>query len=120
MGNVMVTYWPFATANRLGQLKPLLDLLEGGRLGLLANVPPENQTGGLLAGPECRSSYDLLNSPYLNPHGKNSTEPPGYISNLLWALHVAHSQWRVTADLATLRHLFALLRGAVGFSLTLL
>ena len=62
--NVQVTYWPFATANRLDISASLLHLLTAPEklASLRANAPVAYQHDSL-AGPEGHSSFWMLNDP---------------------------------------------------------
>ena len=106
--NVQVTYWPFATGNRLATSSSLTHLITSSvvRESLKANAPIKWRNDSL-AGPEGHSSFWVLNDPYLNtgwnpnsrPMGSaaapdtNTTHAPSYTSNLLWALHDVWRQY---------------------------
>ena len=62
--NVQVTYWPFATANRLDISASLLHLLTAPEklASLRANVPVAYRHDSL-AGPEGHSYFWMLNDP---------------------------------------------------------
>ena len=62
--NVQVTYWPFATANRLDISASLLHLLTAPEklASLRANAPVAYRHDSL-AGPEGHSSFWMLNDP---------------------------------------------------------
>lgn len=133
--NVQVTYWPFATANRLNISAALMHLITAPekRAALRANAPVAWQHDSL-AGPEGHSSFWLLNDPYLddgwNPNSRpqgsaappdtNTTHAPSYTSNLLWALHDAWRQYAYAGDVDALRAVWPVLVGHMNLHLHLL
>ena len=131
--NVQVTYWPFATANRLEISASLQHLLtsEHARPALKANTP-EPWRHDSIAGPEGHSSFWLLNDPYLNANwtghppvalGANWTKPPSYTANLMWALHDVWRQYAYAEEAAgmeALKAFFPVLSQHVNYHLHLL
>ena len=134
--NVQVTYWPFATANRLDISASLLHLLTAPekRATLRANAPIAFQHDSL-AGPEGHSSFWMLNDPYLNskwspnsqpmgsamPPDSNTTHAPSYTSNLLWALHDVWRQYAYSGgDTTALQTLWPVLVGHMNLHMHML